>query len=59
MSGTSPHVIEAVLNHKTGIVSGVAAIYNRHSYLDEKREAGGLFKWRPCSAVQDIETIWS
>lgn len=34
-----PQVIEAVLNHKSGLVSGVAAIYNRHSYLDEKREA--------------------
>lgn len=34
-----PHIIEAVLNHKSGIVSGVAAIYNRHAYIDEKREA--------------------
>lgn len=34
-----PHIIEAVLNHKTGIVSGVAATYNRHAYFDEKREA--------------------
>lgn len=43
MSGVSPHVIEAVLNHKTGIVSGVAAIYNRHTYLDEKRAALDLW----------------
>lgn len=34
-----PHIIEAVLNHKSGIVSGVASIYNRHAYLDEKHEA--------------------
>jgi integrase len=34
-----PHIIEAVLNHKTGIVSGVAATYNRHAYFDEKLEA--------------------
>lgn len=38
-----PHIIEAVLNHKSGIVSGVAAIYNRHAYLEEKRLA--LLKW--------------
>ncbi|WEX08931.1 site-specific integrase [Chelativorans sp. AA-79] len=38
-----PHIIEAVLNHKTGIVSGVAAVYNRHAYLEEKREA--LERW--------------
>lgn len=34
-----PHIIEAVLNHRSGIVSGVASIYNRHAYFDEKREA--------------------
>lgn len=38
-AGVQPHVIEAVLNHKSGIVSGVAAVYNRHAYLDEKRTA--------------------
>jgi integrase len=35
----SPHVIEKILNHKTGIISGVAAVYNRYSYEEEKREA--------------------
>lgn len=39
MMRVQPHVIEAVLNHKSGLVSGVAAVYNRHAYLDEKREA--------------------
>lgn len=39
MMRVPPHIIEAVLNHKSGIVSGVAAVYNRHAYLDEKREA--------------------
>lgn len=39
MMRVQPHIIEAVLNHKTGIVSGVAATYNRHAYFDEKREA--------------------
>lgn len=43
MLGIAPHIIEAILNHRTGIVSGVAAIYNRHAYLDEKREA--LEQW--------------
>ena len=41
--GVQPHIIEAVLNHKSGIVSGVAAVYNRHSYTREKREA--LVRW--------------
>lgn len=39
MMGVAPHVIEAVLNHKSGIVSGVSAVYNRHAYTQEKREA--------------------
>lgn len=43
MMGVAPHVIEAVLNHKSGIVSGVAAIYNRYAYVDEKRQA--LERW--------------
>lgn len=41
--GVQPHIIEAVLNHKTGIVSGIAAVYNRHAYFNEKREA--LERW--------------
>ena len=36
---TPPHVIEAVLNHRSGTISGVAAVYNRYSYLEEKRQA--------------------
>lgn len=47
-----PQVIEAVLNHKSGIVSGVAAIYNRHAYQDEKREA--LEAW--ANRVREIVT---
>jgi len=37
--GVPQPVTEALLNHKTGVVSGVAAIYNVYSYADEKREA--------------------
>ncbi len=34
-----PHIADAVLNHKSGTIKGVAAVYNRHAYLDERREA--------------------
>jgi integrase len=37
--GVAPHVIERLLNHVTGTVSGVAAVYNRASYLAEMRAA--------------------
>jgi integrase len=34
-----PHVVERLLNHVSGTISGVAAIYNRFSYVDEMRDA--------------------
>lgn len=37
--GVPPHVVDKILNHKSGTISGVAAVYNRHSYLDERRSA--------------------
>jgi integrase len=37
--GIPQPVTEALLNHRSGVVSGVAAIYNRHQYVEEKREA--------------------
>jgi hypothetical protein len=37
--GTAPHVVEAVLNHRSGTIKGVAAVYNRYSYATEKRQA--------------------
>jgi hypothetical protein len=45
----SPYVIERLLNHRLGTIqfgdeiSAVAAVYNRHQYLDEMREA--IEKW--------------
>jgi integrase len=37
--GVAPHVVEAVLNHKSGTIRGVAAVYNRYAYAAEKRHA--------------------
>ncbi len=34
-----PQVLAAVLNHSPGSVQGITAIYNRHSYEAEKRDA--------------------
>ena len=34
-----PHITERLLNHVSGTISGVAAIYNRWNYLDETRHA--------------------
>lgn len=37
--GTPPHVTEVLLDHRTGTLSPVAKIYNRHTYLPEMRTA--------------------
>jgi integrase len=41
--GTPPHITERILAHQSGTISGVAAIYNRHSYLEEMRDV--LTSW--------------
>ena len=38
-SGVPPHVVERILNHRTGTFRGVAGVYNRFGYLPEMREA--------------------
>lgn len=37
--GCDPHIPDAILNHRTGSISGVARIYNRFKYLAERRAA--------------------
>ena len=34
-----PHVVDKLLNHVSGTIRGVAAVYNRFEYLDERRAA--------------------
>ena len=48
-----PHVVDKVLNHVSGTIRGVAAIYNRFEYLEERRvalEAWGRY-------VQDLVSL--
>lgn len=42
--GVPIHVTEKLLNHVSGTVSGVAAVYNRHTYLPEMQEAVKLYE---------------
>ncbi|NKQ85190.1 tyrosine-type recombinase/integrase [Rhizobium ruizarguesonis] len=41
--GVPVHVVEAVINHRSGSIKGVAAVYNRYDYAEEKRAA--LIAW--------------
>jgi integrase len=41
--GIPPHVADKVLNHQSGTISGVAAVYQRHDFLAERKDA--LERW--------------
>jgi integrase len=41
--GVPPHVADKILNHQEGTISGVAAVYQRHDFLIERKEA--LDRW--------------
>ena len=41
--GVPPHIADKILNHQTGTISGVAAVYQRHEFLAERKEA--LDRW--------------
>jgi integrase len=37
--GIAPHVADKILNHQNGTISGVAAVYQRHDFLAERKQA--------------------
>jgi integrase len=41
--GVAPHVADKILNHQAGMISGVAAVYQRHDFLSERRQALDLW----------------
>jgi hypothetical protein len=41
--GVAPHVSDKTLNHQSGTISGVAAVYQRHEFLSERKDA--LERW--------------
>lgn len=49
--GVPIHVAEKLLNHVSGALSGVAGIYNRHSYWDEQVAAVNAWEKRLLSLV--------
>ena len=54
--GVQPHVIERILNHTTGTISGIAAVYNRHHFQDEMRQALELHeRWLIRLVAQQID----
>ena len=37
--GVAPHIADKILNHQSGTISGVAAVYQRHDFLAERKVA--------------------
>ena len=53
--GIAPHVAGAVLNHKSGTIRGVAAVYNRYNCAIEKRAALDTWAQRLDAIVSSVE----
>jgi integrase len=51
--GVPPHVADKILNHQSGTISGVAAVYQRHEFLAERKVA--LDRWG-CHVEHIIQT---
>jgi integrase len=41
--GIAPHVIDRVLNHSSGVIKGIAKVYNRFEYINERKLALGAW----------------
>lgn len=52
--GIPPHVADKILNHQTGTISGVAAIYQRHDFLAERRDALETWAAHVIRIVRDV-----
>jgi integrase len=37
--GVAHHVADRILNHKNGVIGGVAAVYQRHEFANERKQA--------------------
>jgi integrase len=57
--GVQPHVIEACLNHKSGAIRGVVAIYNRFNYASEKDTRSTHGRSTSKAFKQHVESIQS
>ena len=42
--GSPPHIADKIINRQSGTISGVAAVYQGHEFLDERKQA--LDAWR-------------
>ena len=41
--GVAPHVADKILNHQSGAISGIAAVYQRHEFMADRKAATELW----------------
>jgi len=51
-----PHIVEAIVNHISGHLAGVAGIYNKAAYLAERRQALELWGAHVVALVEGLAT---
>jgi integrase len=51
--GIAPHVADKILNHQAGTISGVAAVYQRHDFLAERKAALELWGAHVAATIDD------
>lgn len=56
--GIEQHVTERLLAHRSGIISGVAAVYNRYDYGPETQEALDRWAERVLEIVEEYPEPW-
>ena len=52
--GIAPHIADRILNHQAGTIRGIAAVYNRFQYLDERKVALEAWGQRVESLVRPV-----
>jgi integrase len=55
--GIAPHVADKILNHQTGTISGVAAVYQRHEFLAERQAALDLWGAHVAALIDGVVTV--
>ena len=54
--GIAHHVADKVLNHQSGTISGVAAVYQRHDFIEERKRALEVWGRHVASLLSERET---
>jgi integrase len=49
--GVAPHIADKILNHQSGTISGIAAVYQKFEFLEERKAALDLWAKHVCSLV--------